>query len=307
MRQASTHRTPIYGDKERNKTMTRTVYVNGEYLPETEAKVSIFDRGFLMADAVYEVTSVLGGKLIDFDGHAVRLERSLNELDIENPISKADLLEIHRELVRLNDITDGMIYLQISRGAPNDRDFVFPDPETTKPTVVLFTQNKPGLANSPVAKTGIKVISIQDVRWGRRDIKTVQLLYPSMGKMMAKKAGCDDAWMVEDGFVTEGTSNNAYIIKGNKIITRALSNDILHGITRAAVLRFAQEAQMEVEERNFTITEAQDADEAFITSASTFVMPVVEIDGAAVGTGAVGPLATRLREIYLDESTKAAV
>jgi len=287
--------------------MTRTVYVNGEYLPETEAKVSIFDRGFLMADAVYEVTSVIGGKLIDFDGHAVRLERSLNELDIENPISKADLLEIHRELVRLNDITDGMIYLQISRGAPNDRDFVFPDPETTKPTVVLFTQNKPGLANSPVAKTGIKVISIQDVRWGRRDIKTVQLLYPSMGKMMAKKAGCDDAWMVEDGFVTEGTSNNAYIIKGNKIITRALSNDILHGITRAAVLRFAQEAQMEVEERNFTITEAQDADEAFITSASTFVMPVVEIDGAAVGTGAVGPLATRLREIYLDESIKAAV
>ena len=287
--------------------MTRTVYVNGEYLPENEAKVSIFDRGFLMADAVYEVTSVLGGKLIDFDGHAVRLERSLNELDMQHPISKEDLLAVHRELVRLNHITDGMIYLQISRGAPNDRDFVFPDPETTKPTVVLFTQNKPGLADSPAAKKGIKVISIPDVRWGRRDIKTVQLLYPSMGKMMAKKAGCDDAWMIEDGFVTEGTSNNAYIIKGNKIITRALSNDILHGITRAAVLRFAREAQMEVEERNFTITEAQDADEAFITSASTFVMPVVEIDGAAVGTGSVGPLATRLREIYLDESIKAAI
>ncbi|NBQ28320.1 MAG: D-amino-acid transaminase [Rhodobacteraceae bacterium] len=287
--------------------MTRTVYVNGEYLPETEAKVSIFDRGFLMADAVYEVTSVLGGKLIDFEGHAVRLARSLNELDMPQPLSKDELLDIHRELVLLNDITDGMIYLQISRGAPNDRDFVFPDPETTKPTVVLFTQNKPGLAQSPVAKKGLKVISIEDVRWGRRDIKTVQLLYPSMGKMMAKKAGCDDAWMVEDGFVTEGTSNNAYIIKGNKIITRALSNDILHGITRAAVLRFAREAQMDVEERNFTIAEAQDADEAFITSASTFVMPVVEIDGAAVGTGAVGPMATRLREIYLDESMKTAI
>ncbi|MEY2992659.1 MAG: hypothetical protein RI946_2053 [Pseudomonadota bacterium] len=287
--------------------MTRTVYVNGEYLPETEAKVSIFDRGFLMADAVYEVTSVLGGKLIDFDGHAVRLARSLNELDMPHPLSKDELLDIHRELVRLNDITDGMIYLQISRGAPNDRDFVFPDPETTKPTVVLFTQNKPGLAQSPVAKKGLKVISIEDVRWGRRDIKTVQLLYPSMGKMMAKKAGCDDAWMVEDGFVTEGTSNNAYIIKGNKIITRALSNDILHGITRAAVLRFAREAQMDVEERNFTIAEAQDADEAFITSASTFVMPVVEVDGVAVGTGAVGPMATRLREIYLDESMKTAI
>jgi D-alanine transaminase len=287
--------------------MTRTVYVNGEYLPETEAKVSIFDRGFLMADAVYEVTSVLGGKLIDFEGHAVRLARSLNELDMPQPLSKDELLDIHRELVLLNDITDGMIYLQISRGAPNDRDFVFPDPETTKPTVVLFTQNKPGLAQSPVAKKGLKVISIEDVRWGRRDIKTVQLLYPSMGKMMAKKAGCDDAWMVEDGFVTEGTSNNAYIIKGNKIITRALSNDILHGITRAAVLRFAREAQMDVEERNFTIAEAQDADEAFITSASTFVMPVVEIDGVAVGTGAVGPMATRLREIYLDESMKTAI
>jgi len=287
--------------------MTRTVYVNGEYLPETEAKVSIFDRGFLMADAVYEVTSVLGGKLIDFDGHAVRLERSLNELDMPHPIGKDDLLEVHRELVRLNGIEEGMIYLQISRGAPNDRDFVFPDPEVTKPTIVLFTQNKPGLARSPMAQKGMKVISIEDVRWGRRDIKTVQLLYPSMGKMMAKKAGCDDAWMVEDGFVTEGTSNNAYIIKGNKIITRALSNDILHGITRAAVLRFAREAQMDVEERNFTISEAQDADEAFITSASTFVMPVVEIDGKAVGTGSVGPMATRLREIYLDESIKSAI
>jgi D-alanine transaminase len=287
--------------------MTRTVYVNGDYLPETEAKVSIFDRGFLMADGVYEVTSVLGGKLIDFDGHAVRLQRSLDELEMRNPISKDDLLEVHRELVRINEIEEGMIYLQITRGAPGDRDFVFPDPETTEPTIVLFTQSKPGLANSPAAKVWIKVISIEDVRWGRRDIKTVQLLYPSMGKMMAKKAGADDAWMVEDGFVTEGTSNNAYIVKGNKIITRALSNDILHGITRAAVLRFATEAQMEVEERNFTIDEAKEADEAFITSASTFVMPVVEIDGATVGAGVPGSVAPRLREIYLEESLKQAI
>lgn len=287
--------------------MTRTVYVNGEYLPETEAKVSIFDRGFLMADGVYEVTSVLGGKLIDFDGHAVRLERSLTELDMRSPITKDDLLEVHRELVRLNGIEEGMIYLQITRGAPDDRDFVFPDPETTEPTIVLFTQNKPGLANSPAAKTGMKVISIEDIRWGRRDIKTVQLLYPSMGKMMAKKAGKDDAWMIEDGFVTEGTSNNAYIVKGNKIITRALSNDILHGITRAAVLRFAKEAQMDVEERNFTIEEAKEADEAFITSASTFVMPVVEIDGVQLGDGVPGRVAPRLREIYLEESLKTAI
>ncbi|WP_417719533.1 D-amino-acid transaminase [Salipiger sp.] len=287
--------------------MTRTVYVNGEYLPETEAKVSIFDRAFLMADGVYEVTSVLGGKLIDFDGHAKRLKRSLSELDIREPLTTEDLLAIHRELVARNGIEDGLVYLQITRGSPGDRDFAFPDPETCAPTVVLFTQNKPGLADSPSARTGIKVISIEDIRWGRRDIKTVQLLYPSMGKMMAKKAGCDDAWMVEDGAVTEGTSNNAYIVKGGKIITRNLSSDILHGITRAAVLRFAREAQMEVEERPFTIDEAKAADEAFVTSASAFVTPVVEIDGSAIGTGTPGRVAQRLREIYLDESRKAGV
>ncbi|MGD9294355.1 MAG: D-amino-acid transaminase [Roseobacter sp.] len=287
--------------------MTRTVYLNGAYLPETDAHVSIFDRGFLMADGVYEVTSVLDGKLIDFEGHAVRLQRSLDALEMRNPISSEDLLEVHRELVRRNGIEEGMIYLQITRGAPGDRDFVFPDPETTAPTIVLFTQNKPGLADSPAAKKGMKVISIEDIRWGRRDIKTVQLLYPSMGKMMARKAGADDAWMIEDGYVTEGTSNNAYIVKGNKIITRALSHDILHGITRAAVLRYAREAQMEVEERNFTIDEAKEADEAFITSASTFVMPVVEIDGVRLGDGTPGRVAPRLREIYIEESLKAAI
>ena len=284
----------------------RKVYLNGEYVAEHEAKVSIFDRGFLMADGVYEVTTVLDGKLIDFDGHANRLDRSLSELGMGTPISKNDLLEVHRELVRLNEIEQGMIYLQITRGAPSDRDFAYPSVDTPQ-TVVLFTQNKPNLADNPVAKKGIKVISIADQRWARRDIKTVQLLYPSMGKMMAKAAGCDDAWMVEDGHVTEGTSNNAYIIKGNTIITRHLGAEILHGITRAAVLRFAKEAQMIVDERSFTIAEAQGADEAFITSASTFVMPVVEVDGIPVGTGEVGPVATRLREIYLEESRKVAV
>jgi D-alanine transaminase len=286
--------------------MTRTVYLNGDYLPETEAKVSIFDRGFLMADGVYEVTSVLDGKLIDFAGHCVRLQRSLSELEMQNPHTEAEWLEIHRALVEKNGIVDGMIYLQVTRGNPGDRDFAYPSADT-KPTVVLFTQNKPGLADNPQAKTGYRVISIPDIRWGRRDIKTVQLLYPSMGKMAAKKAGVDDSWFVEEGAVTEGTSNNAYIVKGNRIITRQLSSDILHGITRAAVLRFAREAQMEVEERAFTIAEAQAADEAFITSASAFVMPVVEIDGAAIGTGKVGAVVPRLREIYLDEMRKAAI
>lgn len=287
--------------------MTRIVYVNGEYVPEDQARVSVFDRAFLMADGVYEVTSVLGGKLIDFRAHLARLGRSLGELDIRNPHDDADWLAIHREMVSRNGLVDGLIYLQVTRGAPGDRDFAFPDPDTCAPTVVLFTQSKPGLADNPQAKTGIRVISIDDLRWGRRDIKTVQLLYPSMGKMMAQKAGADDAWMVEDGLVTEGTANNAYIVRDGRIITRHLSNEILHGITRAAVLRLAREAQMEVEERGFTLDEAKSADEAFITSANAYVMPVVGIDDARIGDGTPGPVARRLREIYLDESRKAAI
>jgi len=283
--------------------MSRIVYVNGAYVPEEEAKISVFDRGFLMADGVYEVTSVLGGKLVDFEGHMERLERSMSELDMKAPGSREELLAIHRELVARNGIDEGMVYLQVTRGTA-DRDFAFPDVPST---LVMFTQSKPGLADSPASKTGIKVISIPDIRWGRRDIKTVQLLYPSMGKMMAKKAGADDAFMVEDGVVTEGTSNNAYIVKGRKIVTRQLGHEILSGITRAAILRFAKDAQYEIEERAFTIEEAKAADEAFVTSATTFVMPVISIDGATIGNGAPGPVARQLREIYLDESRRSAI
>ena len=286
--------------------MSRIVYVNGAYVPEGEAVVSVFDRGFVMSDAVYEVTSVLGGKLIDFAGHMARLRRSLGELEMASPATDEELLAIHRELVARNGIDEGLVYLQVTRGNPGDRDFAYP-PEGTPPTLVLFTQAKPGLADSPAAKKGAKVISIPDLRWGRRDIKTVQLLYPSMGKMAAKKAGADDAWMVEDGFVTEGTSNNTYIVKGNTIVTRQLGHEILHGITRAAVLRLAREAQMTVEERPYTLDEAKAADEAFFTSASAFVMPVVQIDEAVLGGGTPGPVARRLREIYLDEMRRAAV
>ncbi|MFQ6547321.1 D-amino-acid transaminase [Aestuariibius sp. 2305UL40-4] len=285
--------------------MSRTVYVNGEFLPEEQAKVSVFDRGFLFADGVYEVTSVLGGKLIDFAGHTKRLDRSLKELGMEMPLTEDELLGIHRHLVEENGIEDGLVYLQITRGAA-DRDFAYPEAGTPQ-TVVLFTQAKPGLADSPQAERGIRVITIPDERWGRRDIKTVQLLYPSMGKMMAKAEGADDAWMVEDDCVTEGTSNNAYIVKNGTIVTRHLGTEILHGITRSAVLRFAREAQMKVEERAFTPDEAKEADEAFITSASSFVMPVVQIDEATLGDGTPGPVARRLREIYLEESRKAAV
>ncbi|WOI56484.1 D-amino-acid transaminase [Palleronia sp. LCG004] len=285
--------------------MSRIVYVNGDYVPEESATVSVFDRGFLFADGVYEVTSVLDGRILDFEGHVERLERSLGELGMEMPVPAGELLEIHRRLIAENDLREGTIYLQVTRGAA-DRDFIYPAAGTGQ-TLVLFTQARADLVDNPMAAKGLSIISIPDERWGRRDIKTVQLLYPSMGKMMAKAAGANDAWMVEDGHVTEGTSNNAYIVKDGTIVTRQLGNEILHGITRKAVLRFAREAQMKVEERPFTIEEAMAADEAFVTSASTFVLPVVEIDGTAVGSGTPGPVATRLREIYLDESRKSAI
>ncbi len=285
--------------------MSRIVYVNGEFLPEAEARISVFDRGFLFADAVYEVTAVLDGRLVDFHGHAARLERSLAQLDMPMPLSRDALLDIHRRLVAENALADGLVYLQVSRGAA-DRDFAYPDPDTPQ-TVVLFTQAKPGLADNPAAQTGLSVITVPDLRWDRRDIKTVQLLYPSMGKMAARARGADDAWMVEDGKVTEGTSNNAYIVRDGVIVTRNLGTEILHGITRAAVLRVAREAQMTVEERAFTVEEAQSADEAFVTSASAFVMPVVEIDGSKIGDGSPGRVARRLREIYLAESRDAAL
>jgi D-alanine transaminase len=285
-------------------SMSRIVYVNGDYVPEEEARVSIFDRGFLFADAVYEVTTVLGGKLVDFPGHMARLARSLDELDMAHPADDATLLGIHREMMARNGLTEGLIYLQVTRGAA-DRDFLYP--EAAEPTLVLFTQEKP-LVDTPAARAGISVITLPDRRWARRDIKTVQLLYPSMAKMAAKRAGAGDAWMVEDGKVTEGTSNNAWIVtRDGRLVTRDLSPAILAGITRAAVMRYAREAQMTVEERAFTPEEAREAAEAFVTSASTFVLPVVAIDGATLGDGRPGPVAQRLRALYIEESRKAAL
>lgn len=284
--------------------MSRIVYVNGSYLPEEDAKVSIFDRGFLFADGVYEVTSVLGGRLIDFAGHLARLHRSMGELDLRAPVEDAELEAIHRRLVVENDIDEGLVYLQVTRGAA-ERDFAFP-PEDTPPSLVLFTQKKP-LIETEAARTGIKVAFVDDIRWGRRDIKTVQLLAPSLCKMEARAQGKDDAWMLEDGYVTEGTSNNAYIVTADgTLVTRNLSNAILPGITRAAVLRMAREAQMKVEERAFTPQEAKAAREAFVTSASGFVQPVVEVGGTTLGAGQPGPVSLRLREIYIEESLKTA-
>ncbi len=283
----------------------RIVYVDGRYCMESEGKVSIFDRGYLFADAIYEVTCVIGGKLVDFEGHMVRLQRSLKELDIPAPMSNEELLAIHRKLVIENQVDEGLIYMQISRGNA-DRDFNFP-PKDTPPVVVLFTQARP-VIESPLARRGLKVISLPDIRWGRRDIKTVQLLYPTMAKNAASEAGADDAWLVQDGYVTEASSANAYIVTSEgKIVTRRLSTDILHGITRAAVLRFAAEEGYTLEERSFTIAEALEAKETFITSATSFVTAVLSIDGHVIGDGTVGPVSRRLREIYLERAVSAAI
>ncbi|HKK32107.1 MAG TPA: D-amino-acid transaminase [Desulfomicrobiaceae bacterium] len=286
--------------------MSRIVYVNGNYIPEEEATVSVFDRGFLFADGIYEVTAVVDGRILEFDGHIARLKRSLGEVGMEMPVSEEELLAIHRELVSRNDLAEGGIYLQITRGNPGDRDFVYPAKDVPQ-TMVLFTQAKT-LVDSPVAAKGIKVIAVPDIRWGRRDIKTVQLLAPSMAKMAAKAEGKDDAWLVQDGFVTEGSSCNAYIVtKEGTIITRNLSNSILPGITRASVLKLVEETGMTLEERAFTIEEAKNAAEAFITAATTFVCPVVEIEGVELSGGKPGPVATRLKDVYIAEARKAGI
>jgi len=277
--------------------MSRIVYVNGEYLPEEQGRISIFDRGFLFADGVYEVSAVLEGRLVDNQAHLNRLHRSLSELHIPQPVDDEEIVAAQKTLVERNGLREGLVYLQITRG-PADRDFAFPaDPE---PTLIMFTQQH-NLIDSPLAERGMSVRTVEDIRWKRRDIKTVGLLAPSMAKQQALNAGADDAWMVEDGYVTEGTSNNAFIVTGEGVIkTRQLSNLILHGITRAAILRLAGQASISVEESPFTPEEAYAAREAFITSATAFALPVVNIDGNVIGDGKPGPVSRSLRKHYIE-------
>ena len=225
--------------------MARVVYCNGGFTDEAGASVSVFDRGFLFADAVYEVTAVIGGRLVDFAAHLARLRRSLAELELPSPGDDAHLLELHRELVRRNDLDLGHVYMQVTRGAA-DRDFLWP-PRDTPATLVLFTQTRATLEPKE-AENGIRVALAPDLRWGRGDIKTVQLLYASMAKSQAKARGFDDVWMERDGFVTEGSSNNSYILTADgTIVTTSLGRSILGGITRTSVLRAATEAGVPVE------------------------------------------------------------
>lgn len=276
--------------------MQRIVYVNGTFSPENDAKISIFDRGFLFADGVYEVTGVLQGKMIDNNQHLKRLHRSLSALSIPAPIDDSKIIEVQQELIRRNCLEEGIVYLQITRGAA-DRDFAFP--EQVVPSLVAFTQIK-SLLNAPATEKGIRIITTPDIRWGRPDIKTVGLLASSMAKMEAIHAGKDDAWLVDpNGLITEATASNAYIITNdNKLITRHLSKAILSGITRRSMLALARENDIIFEERPFSVDEAQHAKEAFMTGSAAFVVPIVEINNHPISTGTPGKLTRKLHRLY---------
>ena len=282
--------------------MPRTVYVNGSFVPEADAKVSVFDRAFLFADGVYEVTAVVGGRPLDLDGHLRRLDRSLAEMQIDPPLTHAKWRALHRELIARNEVDEGIVYLEVTRGVA-DRDFLFPEGVT--PTVVAFTQSRK-LLDNPYAKTGVKVVTIPDLRWKRRDIKSTSLLAQTMGKQQAKLRGAYEAWMVEDGYVTEGTSSTAFILDADGcIVTQPLGHHILPGVTRRAVLRLAEAKGLAIEERPFTVVEVMGAREAFMSAASAFVLPVVEIDGAKIGDGRPGPVAREFRRLYIEEAMRS--
>jgi len=282
----------------------RQVYINGDFKKEDEAKVSVFDRGLLFSDSLYEVTTVINGKLIDFNNHMKRLDRSMTELKFKKLLNHLDILIFHRKLIELNNLKEGMIYLQVTRGVA-DRSFDMPK-DKIEPTVLAFTQEKK-IIDSESAKNGIKVMTLDDMRWKRCDIKTTQLLYASMAKTEATEKGFDDAWMLREGYVTEGSSSNAWIIKGKIIMTRQSDNLILSGITRDAIFKCAKDLGYEVVTKNITLPDAQSAHEAFITSATACVMPVVKINASQIGDGKPGKFVTALREEYIKQALESSI
>ena len=279
--------------------MDQIAYVNGSFVPLSEAKVSILDRGFLFADGIYEVSAVLDGKLVDNASHLARLERSVGEIALKLPETVERITEIQKELIARNRLVDGLVYLEVTRGADSGRDFAFPK-SAVRPTLIMFTAVK-DIIGAPQAKSGISVITVPDIRWARRDIKSVALLAQVLAKQAAAEAGAGEAWMIKDGLVTEGGSSSAFILtQDDVLVTRQNGSEILPGCTRKAVVKLAEERQLRVEERAFSIDEALRAKEAFITSATVFVQAVVSIDGKKVGAGKPGPMTSRLREIYVD-------
>jgi D-alanine transaminase len=279
--------------------MARYAYVNGRFVQHTDAVVHVEDRGYQFADGVYEVVTIIGGKLVDEQGHLDRLTRSLNELRIASPVTPRVLKILMRRLIEMNRVTQGTIYLQITRGvAP--RDFKFP--KHSESSLVMTTKRAGAFATKAQLENGVKVITIPDIRWLRRDIKSVSLLPQVLGKQQAIEAGAFEAWQVDDdGNVTEGCSSNAWIVTSDgTLVTRYANNLILNGVTRLSILKLAQEAGIPFEERPFSVEEAYGAREAFVSSASTFVMPVTQIDDRSVGNGKPGSLSEKLRQSYLE-------
>ncbi len=287
--------------------MSRVAYVNGRYAAHRDARVHVEDRGYQFADGVYEVWAVFDGRLADLEGHLIRLERSLGELEIAVPMPRPALLAVLREVVRRNRVHDGLLYLQVTRGVAR-RDHAFPRP-APRPAVVVTVRPIDMAALDRRAEAGVAVITTPESRWARCDIKTVGLLPNALAKDTARRAGAYEAWFVDrDGFVTEGASTNAWIVSGEGVlVTRDTGANILRGVTRAAVAELAAELQLRVEERAFTVAEALAAPEAFITAASAFVTPVTSVDGRPVGHGGPGPVALRLRRLYLDRARALAV
>ena len=275
--------------------MSKIVYLDGWYLPESQARVSVFDRGFLLADGVYEVVPVLRGRLIDVDPFLERFARSLDALSLELPISPVACLEMISTLVAKNALDEGGVYLQITRGAAL-RQFEFPQGLT--PTCMAFTFEK-NILHSPEAAKGVRVVTVEDIRWKRRDIKSIALLAQSLAKEEAVRQGAYEGWMVEDGFITEGTASSAYIVRDGTVITRPLSGNILPGIRRRVILELAPRHGIPVEQRPFTPEEAYTADEAFLSSATTLIYPITEIDNHSIGDGQPGAITQRLRELYV--------
>jgi len=278
--------------------MGRIAYVNGRYQRHGEAVVHVEDRGFQFADGVYEYFSVFDAKFADAEGHLERLWRSLSEIRIRPPMSEAALMVVMHETVRRNHIRDGAVYLQITRGTAS-RDHAFPHP-ATPPSVVVTAKSVDFAAAQAKAARGVAVITQPDQRWGRCDIKTVGLLPNALAKQAAREAGAEEAWLVDElGFVTEGASTNAWIIDADgSLRTRDTNANILRGITRKTLIDLAAEAGIAVSQRPFTVDEAKNAKEAFITAASTLVMPVTAIDGHKVADGKPGPVGMRLRVLY---------
>ncbi len=281
-------------------THPKRAYLNGKIVPIEEANVSIMDRGFLFGDGVYEVAAILNGRLIDGPAHLARLKRSLDEIELRPPVSTEDLPAVMQNFVSNEELREGMVYVQITRGCDSNRAFHFPDPKIVSATMVMFVMEKK-LLNSPIAEKGIKAITVPEIRWTRRDIKSTSLLGQVLCKQAAVAAGAEEALMVEDGFITEGTTSAVCIVSAEgRLVMRPVTCEILDSITRRATHRLAGEMNIPIEERRFTPSEVYSAIEVFCASASALIHGVIEIDGHAIGDGTPGPITRRLREIYLE-------